>query len=183
MTDYFREVAVRLFARELNESTVLYKNGDDRYATQYLLTPTGARVNRALIMGTLTETENIGTDSEYWRARVADPTGTFVIYAGQYRPEAARFLSEAEVPCFVSVVGKINSFRTADGNVMVSVRPEFIREIDAETKNAWVFETAKKMYERLLSLENDTVTAEAVAAHYTPDIAGYKKMLAEIADR
>ena len=38
-----REVARRLYAKELNESTLVYKEHEDTYAPQYLLTPTGAK--------------------------------------------------------------------------------------------------------------------------------------------
>jgi uncharacterized protein len=49
---------------------------------------TGAKVNRIFLVGTLIE-----KGSEYWRGSVTDTTGSFTIYAGQYHPEAAHFLS------------------------------------------------------------------------------------------
>ena len=172
---YMREVAVRIFAKELNASEVIYKSGEDRYAPQYLLTPTGARANRVLITGVLTETENIGTESEYRRARIADPTGVFILYAGQYRPEALRFLAEAETPCFVTVIGKVNSFRADDGTLMVSVRPEYICRTDAGTRDAWIAETAERTYERLRSLEEDP--DPEVLRNYSVDLHEYRQML------
>ncbi|HIH36291.1 MAG TPA: DNA-binding protein, partial [Methanocellales archaeon] len=67
-----REVAKRVFAREFGEANMAFKEQDDQYAPQYLLTPTGAKCNRILFVGTLIEKEDIGNDVEYWRARVAD---------------------------------------------------------------------------------------------------------------
>src|SRR5674476_1114301 len=99
---FYREVARRVFAQELRDSDLTSKDESDQYAPQYILTPTGAKVNRIFIVGTLIEKEDIGTDSEYWRGRVSDPTGTFTIYAGQYHPEASQFLSNCELPVFVS---------------------------------------------------------------------------------
>ncbi|MCK4929252.1 MAG: DNA-binding protein, partial [Methanosarcinales archaeon] len=85
-SQYSREVAHRVFAQEFRDSDLSFKDSNDQYSPQYLLTPTGAKVNRMFIVGTLTEKEDIGTDAEYWRARVVDPTGAFIIYAGQYQP-------------------------------------------------------------------------------------------------
>ncbi|MFW6265140.1 MAG: DNA-binding protein, partial [Halanaeroarchaeum sp.] len=83
-----REVARRVFAAEFNDATYTFKESDDERAPLYALLPTGERVNRVFIVGTLTETEDIGNENEYWRGRVVDPTGTFFVYAGQYQPEA-----------------------------------------------------------------------------------------------
>ena len=44
-----REVARRLYAKELQESTLFFKEHDDAYAPQYLLTPTGAKCNRVFV--------------------------------------------------------------------------------------------------------------------------------------
>ncbi|MDX1746991.1 MAG: DNA-binding protein, partial [Halobacteriales archaeon] len=101
-----REVAHRVFAREFNDATHTFKESDDERAPVYLLLPTGAAANRIFVVGTLTETEDVGQDSEYWRGRVVDPTGTFFVYAGQYQPEAASALREAEPPAYVAVAGK-----------------------------------------------------------------------------
>jgi hypothetical protein len=92
------------------------------------LLPTGDRVNRLFFAGTLTETNDVGSDSEYWQGRVVDPTGTFYIYAGQYQPEAASMLHQIETPTYVTVVGKPRSYETDDGETNVAVRPESITQ-------------------------------------------------------
>ncbi len=91
-----REVARRVFASEFNDSTYAFKESDDERAPNYALLPTGDRANRVFVVGTLTETEDVGEESEYWRGRVVDPTGTFFVYAGQYQPEAAAALRDTE---------------------------------------------------------------------------------------
>mgnify|MGYP005846426629 FL=1 len=100
-----REVAKRIFAKEFNASNMAFKESEDQLAPTYLLTPTGAKCNRVFVVGTLTEKDNVGSDSEYWRGRVTDPTGAFVLYAGQYHPEAAQVLSDLDVPSFIAVIG------------------------------------------------------------------------------
>lgn len=176
---YEREIAIRIFAKELRDSNVLYKADNDQYAPQYLITPTGAKINRVFIAGTLTETENIGTEAEYWRGRISDPTGVYLIYAGQYQPDVCRFLADAEVPALVSVIGKISSFQGNDGNEIITVRPEYIQYIDTETRNSWMYETAKQTYERLLIMETDEEKKENIKQNYDIHPTVYKKMILE----
>ena len=145
-----REVARRVFAREFNDASYTFKESDDERAPVYLLLPTGERANRIFLVGTLTETEDVGEDSEYWQGRVVDPNGdTFFMYAGQYQPDAASMLRELEPPAYVSVVGKPRTYETDDGEVNVSVRPESITTVDEATRDRWVVETAERTIERI----------------------------------
>ncbi|MFB6284525.1 MAG: RPA family protein [Halobacteria archaeon] len=144
-----REVAKRVFAGEFNDAYYTYKTSDDERAPTYLLLPTGERANRVFLVGTLTEKEEIGSDSEYWRARVVDPTGTFFIYAGQYQPEAMEKVRDIQPPEYVAVVGKPSTYETDEGDVMVSVRPESINVVDEDTRDRWIAETAERTIERI----------------------------------
>ena len=145
-----REVARRVFAREFNDSSYTFKESDDERAPVYVLLPTGERANRVFLVGTLTETEDVGEDSEYWQGRVVDPNGdTFFMYAGQYQPDAASMLRELEPPAYVSVVGKPRTYETDDGEMNVSVRPESISEVDEATRDRWVVETAERTLDRI----------------------------------
>ncbi|HOK58538.1 MAG: RPA family protein [Methanothrix sp.] len=147
---YSREVARRVFLAELKRSDLSFREGDDsQYAPQYLLTPTGARCNRVFVVGTLIERDDIGEEVEYWRGRLADPTGSILIYAGQYQPEASRALAEIEIPAFVAVVGKPSVYETEDGKKITSIRAEAIQKVDLDTRNKWVIEAARRTLERL----------------------------------
>lgn len=145
---YRREVAWRVFAQEYNDSDLEMKGEGDR-APSYVVTPLGAKVNRLFVVGVLTRAEPVAPDSDMWRGQVSDPTGVFHIYAGQYQPEAAAKLQELEPPCFVAVVGKSRAYRPEDGRVLVSLTPEVIREVDHDTRDEWVLETAKLTRMRL----------------------------------
>ncbi|WP_160135091.1 RPA family protein [Halococcus salsus] len=151
-----RKVARRVFAREFNDATETFKESDEERAPVYVLLPSGERANRVFFVGTLTETEDVGSDSEYWQGRVVDPTGTFYVYAGQYQPEAASTLREIEPPAYVAVAGKPRTFETDDGQTNVAVRPESITVVDAETRDRWVVETAARTTERIQAFEADT---------------------------
>ncbi|MFC6787002.1 RPA family protein [Halobaculum halobium] len=150
-----REVARRVFASEYNDASYTFKESDDERAPLYLLLPTGERANRVFIVGTLTEKEDVGEDSEYWRGRIVDPTGTFFTYAGQYQPEAASALRELEPPAYVAVVGKPRTYETDDGSVNVSVRPESITTVDAATRDRWVAETAARTLDRIEAFDDE----------------------------
>jgi RPA family protein len=151
-----REVARRLFAREFTDATYMFKESDDELAPNYTLLPTGERLNRLFFVGTLTEINDVGSDSEYWQGRVVDPTGTFFIYAGQYQPEAASTLRQLDTPNYVAVVGKPRSYETDDGDTNVAVRPESITTVDEPTRDRWVIETAEQTIERLQAFGAET---------------------------
>ncbi|MWG34576.1 RPA family protein [Halomarina oriensis] len=153
-----REVARRVFATEFNDAQYTFKESDEERAPVYALLPTGERANRVFVVGTLTETEDVGSDSEYWQGRVVDPSGTFFMYAGQYQPEAASFLREAEPPVYVAVAGKPRTFETDDGEINVSLRPESVTAVDADTRDRWVVETATRTLERIQAVESDEAT-------------------------
>jgi RPA family protein len=169
-----REVAQRVFAGEFNDASYTFKESDDDRAPVYLLLPTGERANRVFIVGTLTETEDVGEDNEYWRGRIVDPTGTFFVYAGQYQPDAASALREAEPPAYVAVVGKPRTYETDDGEINVSVRPESITEVDAATRDRWVVETADRTLDRIDAFdEAGNEYARMASEEYGDDVSGY----------
>ena len=156
-----REVARRVFAQEFNDASYTFKESDDERAPVYVLLPTGERANRVFLVGTLTETEDVGEDSEYWQGRVVDPNGdTFFMYAGQYQPDAASMLRELEPPAYVAVVGKPRTYETDDGEVNVSVRPESISQVDEATRDRWVVETAERTLDRIQAFEDAEEGAE-----------------------
>ena len=171
-----REVAHRTFAAEFNDATHTFTESDDERAPNYALLPTGERVNRIFAVGTLTETDDVGDDSEYWRGRVVDPTGTFYVYAGQYQPEAAAVLRDAEPPAYVAVVGKPRTYERDDGSITVSVRPESISLVDAAVRDRWVLETATRTLDRIERFrEHPEETYSAMARdHYGEDVSAYR---------
>ncbi|OVE83847.1 RPA family protein [Natronolimnobius baerhuensis] len=172
-----REVARRVFASEFNDATYSFKESDDERAPNYALLPTGDRANRVFVVGTLTETEDVGEDSEYWRGRVVDPTGTFFVYAGQYQPEAASALRDTEPPAYVSVVGKPRTYETEDGTVNVSLRPENITVVDDATRDRWVVETAERTLDRIEAFGEWEAEQEAPESGSTAPTNEYAEMV------
>ncbi|MFP8952663.1 hypothetical protein ACLI4Z_06755 [Natrialbaceae archaeon A-arb3/5] len=143
-----REVAHRLFAAEYDDASLSHAESDEERAPNYVIAPTGARVNRLFAVGTLTEVSPV--NDEMLRARVVDPTGAFVVYAGQYQPDELAALEQLEPPAFVAVTGKARTFQPEDSDqVYTSVRPESIATVDADTRDRWVISAAEQTLERI----------------------------------
>jgi RPA family protein len=171
-----REVARRVFAREFNDISYMFTEADDDMAPNYGLLPTGEKVNRIFFVGTLTETEDVGNDDEYWQGRVVDPTGTFYVYAGQYQPDAARVLSQLETPEYVAIIGKPRTYETDDGMVNVAVRPESITTADEATRERWVIETADQTLDRIENFDTEINDyARMVDERYTTSLGIYRE--------
>ncbi|PSP54285.1 hypothetical protein BRC74_01095 [Halobacteriales archaeon QH_7_68_42] len=146
-----REVAYRLFAAEFEDADYSYSESDEERAPNYVVTPTGARVNRVFVVGVLTEVEEAGED--ILRARIVDQTGAFVVYAGQYQPEAQTFFERADPPAFVAVTGKARTFQPDDSDVTyTSVRPENVNEVTAETRDRWSVQAARQTLDRVATM-------------------------------
>ncbi|PSP37284.1 hypothetical protein BRC71_09880 [Halobacteriales archaeon QH_7_65_31] len=162
-----REIANRLFAAEFDDSDLSYSESDEERAPNYVITPSGARVNRLFLAGVLTEEEWV--NDEMLRARIVDPTGAFVTYAGQYQPDALAFLERTDSPAFLAVTGKARTFEPEDGDrVFTSVRPESISEVDGDTRDRWVVEAARRTIDRTetmaAAIETGLVGEELTAA-------------------
>jgi len=169
-----REVAYRIFASEFNDADYSFSESDEERAPSYVVTPTGARANRLFVVGVLTEIEQVSDD--VLRARVVDPTGAFVLYAGQYQPDEQAFLERADPPAFVAVTGKARTFTPDDSDqVYTSIRPESISEVDAETRDRWTVQAAEHTTRRIgwmtqaLSLGTDEGVREALVERGADD--------------
>jgi RPA family protein len=173
-----REVAHRLFAAEFDDATVSYAKSDEERAPKYVVTPTGARLNRLFAVGVLTEVESVNED--VLRTRVVDPTGAFVSYAGQYQPDAAAFFERADPPAFVALTGKARTFEPEDGDrIYSSVRPESVSEVDAETRDRWTVSAAEATLRRIATMaEARTLDAEGEALTAALEDRGYDPSLA-----
>lgn len=171
-----REVAWRVFAGELNDSSLVEK-GEEERAPTYVITPLGARINRVYIVGVITDLENVGSPEEpIWRARVADPTGTTYVSAGQFQPEAALALSKIPVPSFAAIIGKIRVYSPEDGVMYISVSPETVKAVDREMRDCWVLDSSRALKHRLEAYNeavnmSDPSVAELVELGYSESLA------------
>jgi hypothetical protein len=143
-----REVAQRLLAAEFDDATYSYSESDEERAPNYVVSPTGARINRMFAVGVLTEVESVNEDIV--RGRVVDATGPFVTYAGQYQPDEQAYLERTTPPEFVALTGKARTFEPEDGDrIYSSVRPESLNSVDADTRDRWIVTTAESTLYRV----------------------------------
>jgi hypothetical protein len=175
-----RSVAKRVFANELKHTMIEIEKamGDDK-APNFVLTPTGAKCNRILIMGTITEKDDIGAETEYWRARIVDPTGNILVYAGAYNQDAMESLIKIEPPTFVAVIGKPNIYKPEgeDARPILSIRAEYIREVSKETVDRWSIETALQTIDRCKAETHDRMAA---IEGYGDQLDTYSNMAIEV---
>ena len=144
-----REPAWRIFAGEYNDSTVEIKGSGEK-TPSYVVTPLGSKVNRLFAIGVLTDVENVSEDGEFVRAHISDPTGVFTLYSGrQYQQIATDQLLNIEVPAFVAVIGKARTYEPEEGALYVSIRPETVREVNAEARDRWIIETCMQTKHRV----------------------------------
>jgi RPA family protein len=172
-----REVSWRVFAEEYASSTMEH-SGEGEKPVSYIVTPLGARVNRMLVVGVVTEIEDVGEEGKpRYRARVADQTGEFYVSAGEYQPEAAAALAKISPPAFVAIVGKSRAYSPEPGVKYLSIRPERISEVDANTRDHWVLETAKSTLTRIDAMQEALNMSEPTAGELMK--LGYSESLAE----
>jgi RPA family protein len=172
-----REVAWRVFAEEYN-SSVMEHSGEGEKPVSYVVTPLGAKINRMLVVGVVTDIEDVGEEGKQrYRARITDPTGTFYVSAGEYQPGAAMSLSKMSPPAFAAVVGKSRAYSPEEGVKYLSIRPERIREVDAETRDYWVVETARSTMLRIDAVEAGLKMSQPTVAELMK--LGYPENLAD----
>lgn len=170
-----REIARRVFSKEFNSSKFKV-GGEGEKEAVYVLTPLGLRCNRLFIVGVLLEKEEVKPDSNMWRIRVSDPTGSFLGFVGKFQPEALESLADLNPPEIIAVTAKAKLLER-NGRVLPLIRPENINISDFETRDYWVIETAKATLRRIKALEKgeDRFTIEK----YNPDLEEFRKAVLE----
>jgi RPA family protein len=173
-----REVARRVFAKELMSSTHTITDGSEK-SPVYVLTPLGLKCNRVFVIGVLTEKEERGEEGNIYRIRILDQTGSFVGYVGRYQPEAFEALEEIEPFTLVAVTAKVRVFEGERGK-LVTLRPETISVSDPESRDYWVIETAIHTLERIRAMERgDSEMARMAMEVYNTNLEEYRKAVRE----
>lgn len=174
-----REVARRVFAKELNASTHVIKGEGDK-APVYILTPLGLKCNRVYVVGALLEKDETKPESGIWRIRISDPTGSFVGYVGKFQPEALEMLLEVDCPSIVALTAKVKLLEGIKRKFVI-LRPEIINVVDPDVRDYWIVETARSTLERIKDVElGRTETAKLAKEIYKTDTEEYKKVVKEV---
>lgn len=162
------KTARRVLANEFNDGLHTFTESDEDKAPVYQLMPTGQRANRVLVVGTYTETDDKTDD--YVRARVVDPTGTFMLFAGQYQRDAKAEIESLSPPTYVAIVGKPNVYTPDDEDqTYASLKPESITVIDEATRNKWVKQAANATIERIEAFDPQENKYARMASNRFPE--------------
>lgn len=164
-----RQSAVRVFAHEYRDAT-LPEQGSGEYDPGYMVTRLGAKINRALIAGTIDSSERRESESgQSFRFNLIDVTGTHRVEVSPFNPELhpeaeeihARF--ERGDRFIMMVVGKQRSFTTEDGGVFTSHNAQEMREIDSQAYVEWLAETADATLRRIDAYEKALSSEQSIA--------------------
>lgn len=176
--NFKREVARRVFAKELNNATYTIKMEGEKNPV-YVLTPLGLRCNRVFVIGAMIEKYEVRPESGIWKIRVADSTGSLVGYVGNFQQEALESLLDIEPPAVVAVTAKVKVFE-GSSRKLVSLRPEMINVADFYARDYWIVETAKSTIRRIKDLETEaTEDAKLAKKIYNPNLEDYKSAVRE----
>ena len=140
----YMEPAERVFAEDFAAA----RHVTDSDGASYVVTPTGAWCRRIFIVGALTERRGRG---DVMQARVADPTGTFLVTADRKNPDAVETLGYIEPPAFVAVTGRA-VLRGSGPRAHAVVEAEAFRVVDRTARDLWVQRTAGATLDRLEAL-------------------------------
>ncbi len=159
------EAAARVFAGELERSTTGIQHGGQ----DCLLTPSGACIHLVYLVGAFTALS--GDARTAVTARIADPTGVFLVRATGREPEMLAALAAVTPPAFVAVLGYVEGGRNGS-----TVRPLSVVPVDRATRDRWVVRTADLSAARLESVlgriegggEDPLADAAIASYHLTP---------------
>jgi len=142
---------------ELTRTTHALPRGPEQYDAQTYFSPTGRTISKVMICGTAIEKEDVGNDSSKWRVRISDPSGTVQVYASMYQPEAAAVTAQINIPCFVSVVGKLHIYEPEEGSHIVSIRPDSVTIIDGKTRDDFILDAALSLLRSVRKTSDETM--------------------------
>jgi len=176
MADFIRSPTRLMLTDELRKCDLSFQDGTDQFAVTHVVSPTGEDIHRVLIIGAVTEKEDIGSDTEYWRLRIVDPTGSILAYAGQYQPEASLQAAQLDVPQYVAVSGKLRLYTTEDSTVITSISAEKIIPVTRLEKDQYLYFAARNLLVRLIEPDVNKESVKMANEHYEVDKTAYFKM-------
>lgn len=197
-----REPAKWIFAKELRDCNIIEEKDPEEKGKPYVVTPLGTRVKRVLLTGTVTSKNS---EESLTKVAVADRSGTFYVnaFANDFNIEQKAALDGLETDSTVTVMGRINPFRTDDGVYYFNINPELVTVSDSIAADFWNLRAAyvakRKLYaireaskgsitdpENLVKLGYSTEEAEdairANAGYSSYDYQAYQEVVQGVID-
>ncbi|MCX8173118.1 MAG: hypothetical protein N3F63_00695 [Thermoplasmata archaeon] len=162
-----REVAHRIFSFEIDETTVEERGNefpgeeatsfsDQSKIPNYVITPTGLRVNRVLLVGKLISMPKQIGEKDMWKFEVRDSLGKVFVLTPNFRSEIVNYVKSIgpnDVPRVIFLTGKIRTYRPDETRFYISIRPEVLCNSTQELHHYWLVQAAKLLLRRLECLE------------------------------
>ncbi|MDD3406787.1 MAG: hypothetical protein PHP13_01740 [Methanomicrobium sp.] len=142
----FHDTTYILFAGELSLLKKC-KSAQPSHCKRSLPLIDGAFADNLFICGALTQAGQDLSGSGFF-ARVADPTGVFLIRCKKDRGYCFKELLEMEIPSYVSVFGQVQTEDTGSG-FEIYINPVSVRKITALEKNNWILSAANSAFDRI----------------------------------
>ncbi|MGB9635871.1 MAG: hypothetical protein ACPL1Y_01295, partial [Thermoplasmata archaeon] len=154
-----REVACRVFSFELAETSSEEKgipslSEEENSAREdaaskvpnYVITPTGLRVNRVLVVGKLISIPKQIGDKEMWKIELSDGLGTFYAVTSNFQAQPLEYVKEIvknlDIPKIVFLVGKVKTYSPDGSRLYVSIRPEVMCDSNMDAHYYWLLQSA-----------------------------------------
>lgn len=160
-----REPAKWIFAKELKDCTIIEEKDPEEKGKPYVITPLGTRAKRVLLTGTVTSKNS---EENLTKVAIADATGTFYVnaFANDFNIEQKNALDGLETETQVTIMGRINPFRTDDGVYYFNINPEMVSSSDTVASDFWNLRAAyvakRKLYAIREAMKSDTANLESL---------------------
>lgn len=150
-----REPAKWIFAKELKDCTVIEEKDPEEKGKPYVITPLGTRVKRVLLTGTVTSKN---TEENLTKVAISDATGTFYVnaFANDFNIEQKSALDSLETDTTVTIMGRINPFRTDEGVYYFNINPEVVSRSDSIAADFWNMRAAYVAKRKLYAIREAT---------------------------
>lgn len=179
-----RQPARRVFEDELAASTFAFSEEDRETAPQYLLLPTGARANRVLMAGVITDVSEVAEDdgSSSLQGRFAGDKNALNVYPNQYAGGdqiLEPFYEETPEIALIVAKPKVSNRETGQDQVYLNV--EWAQPISPSRRERWVARTATETVDRIeqaiAANNNDEMSdmyIELANEEYDPELTAYQ---------
>jgi RPA family protein len=146
-----RESSKWISSKELKDTTFIEDVPEGERGRPFVITPLGTRVRRILVSGIVTAKS---IEENYTKLTVADNIGSFyvTVFNSEYQPETKEIADTLELNEAVTVMGRVNTFKTDDGVIYININPEKIMHVDSVMLKYWTSRCQRIAVRKILAI-------------------------------
>jgi RPA family protein len=146
-----RESSKWISSKELKDTTFIEEIPEGERGKPFVITPLGTRVKRLLVSGIVTAK---GIEENYTKLTVADSIGPFyvTVFNSEYQPDMKSTADTLELNESVTIMGRVNTFKTDDGVIYININPEKIMRVDAVMLKYWTSRCQRIAIRKILAI-------------------------------